>query len=167
MIYSEKIKDELGEKISILKNTRDITLKYFDLGKEDLSKTYAPGKWSIKKILVHLADAESVLHERIKRIISDPKQIIWAFDQDVWCSILDYENYPIDLSRSLFLSNRNSVLYFIEKYYNGSGEIQFIHSESGLKTLKDVFDYIPFHNKSHIDQINLSLKSTGNFAKPW
>jgi len=148
------------EIINQLIQTRNKTLGYFDLNEMDLAKSYSPGKWSIKKILVHLADAESVLHERIKRIISDPKQIIWAFDQDVWCNILDYENFPIRLSKELFQANRESVIYFTEKYYKSSEHVQFIHSESGLKTLKDVFDYIPFHTQSHLLQIiqALSLK---------
>jgi hypothetical protein len=66
--------------VELLTATKIETEKYFNLSVDDLSKTYAAGKWDIKKILVHLADAESVLHERIKRVIAGPKQVIWAFD---------------------------------------------------------------------------------------
>jgi len=145
--------------IQELIRTRDQTLPFFDLSKEDLKKTYSLGKWDIKLILVHIADSESVFHERIKRIVSDSKQIIWGFDQDLWSSQLDYENFPISLSKELYHANRNSVIYFAEKYYANSDKIQFIHSESGLKCLKDIFDYFPFHNQTHLNQIQSALNS--------
>jgi hypothetical protein len=55
--------------ITKLEGTRDQTLRYFDLTDEDLSRSYAPGKWSIRFIMHHLADAEAVLSERIRRTI--------------------------------------------------------------------------------------------------
>ena len=64
--------------------TQKQTELFFNLSETDLKKTYGKNKWNIRNILVHMADAESVLHERIKRIIAEPKQVIWAFDQDRW-----------------------------------------------------------------------------------
>ena len=43
-----------------LLQTRDETLTYFDLPSEQLALTYALGKWSIRYLLHHLADAETV-----------------------------------------------------------------------------------------------------------
>ena len=107
--------------VNLLTKTKDETAKYFDLSQHDLSKTYAKGKWTVKKILVHLADAESVLHERIKRVIAEPKQVIWAFDQDLWCKNLDYENFPLEISKELYLANRQSVIYLASNYYTKCG----------------------------------------------
>jgi hypothetical protein len=39
-----------------LTTTRNETLKYFDLGEEDLERTYGPGKWSVRFLLHHLAE---------------------------------------------------------------------------------------------------------------
>jgi hypothetical protein len=100
---------------TLLIKTLDETEKYFDLPPNDLEKVYATGKWSIKEILVHLADAESILHERIKRIIAEPKQIIWAFDQDLWCKNLDYKNFPLGISKNLFISNTQSIIFLASK----------------------------------------------------
>lgn len=52
--------------VTSLIETRNYTITYFDLPLTELLRTYVSGKWGIKKIPVHLADAESVLHERIK-----------------------------------------------------------------------------------------------------
>lgn len=70
--------------IEALTETKLQTEVFYDLTPSDLSKSYGAHKWTIQEILVHLADAESVLHERIKRIICEPKQVIWAFRQDDW-----------------------------------------------------------------------------------
>jgi len=42
-----------------LEETRDQTLGYFGLSENELARTYAPGKWSVRFILHHLADNET------------------------------------------------------------------------------------------------------------
>ena len=145
--------------IKFLIETQNKTVKCFSLLPGDLSKTYAPGKWTIREILVYLADAESILHERIKRIIAEPKQVIWAFDQDSWCDKLEYENFPLDVSRNLYIANRQSILYLADRYYETLGAKEFIHSQTGLRTLKDEIDKVATHNQGHLKQIEVALLS--------
>ena len=45
--------------ITRLEAARDRTLPYFDLNDERLARTYGPGKWSVRYLLHHLADAET------------------------------------------------------------------------------------------------------------
>ncbi|MGB7622189.1 MAG: DinB family protein [Terriglobia bacterium] len=68
--------------IEHLEATRGETLRFFTLGAADLARTYAPGKWSIRFILHHLADSETVLFDRIRRVLSEPRPLLWVFDQD-------------------------------------------------------------------------------------
>ena len=143
--------------VELLTATKIETEKYFNLPANELLKTYATGKWNIKKILVHLADAESILHERIKRVIAEPKQVIWAFDQDLWCNNLEYSSFPLAISKSLYLANRQSIIYLADKFYTKLGSNQFVHSETGLKTLKEEFDKVVLHNQAHINQIKKAL----------
>lgn len=143
--------------LNLLTNTLNETSKYYNLTENDLCKSYDDGKWTIKQILVHLSDAEGVLLYRIKRIISEPKQIIWAFEQDLWCKNLDYTNFPLEISKAIYLANRQTVIYLAEKYYNILGHKEFVHSETGIRTLKDEFDKVALHNQGHIEQIKLAL----------
>lgn len=138
--------------------TQQQTEMFFNLSETDLKKTYGENKWNIRNILVHLADAESVLHERLKRIIAEPKQVIWAFDQDRWSEKLDYENFPLEISNSLYSANRKSIIFLADKYYEKNGDMEFVHSQSGISTLKDEFDKVAKHNLSHLNQIELALK---------
>ena len=70
-----------------LQSSHSAILEFYDLSEADLNRTYAPGKGTIKQILVHLSDAESVMLYRIKRVISEPRQVIWAFEQDYVCRL--------------------------------------------------------------------------------
>ena len=57
-----------------LRATRDETLAYYDLSDAELSRTYGPGKWSVRYILHHLSDSETVFYDRICRVLSEPRR---------------------------------------------------------------------------------------------
>ncbi len=140
-----------------LESTRDRTLALFDLTDEKLGRCYGPGKWPVRFILHHLADAETVLFDRIRRAISEPRQVLWAFDQDAWATGLDYSGMPLEISRRIFESVREGVIYQARLHYDASGHLEFVHSETGVRTLKDEFDKVAAHNEHHLQQIQLAL----------
>jgi hypothetical protein len=144
--------------IQALKATRDETLKYFSLGQKDLERTYGPGKWSVRFILLHLADSETVLFERIRRVLSEPSQVVWYYDQDAWAKALDYQQVPLELSRDVYRSVREAIMYYADRFYETKGHVEFVHSVSGLRTLKDEFDKVASHNEHHLEQIRAAVQ---------
>jgi hypothetical protein len=146
--------------VTRLEAARDRTLKYFDLRDQQLGLSYGSGKWSVAFILHHLADAETVLFDRIRRIISEPRQVLWAFDQDAWARGLDYSRIPLELSRRIYDSVRAGVIYQARLHYDSGGHLEFVHSETGIRTLKSEFDKVATHNEHHLEQIGLALNSS-------
>jgi len=144
--------------ITRLEATRDETLACFALGESDLVRQYAPDKWSVRYLLHHLADAETVLYDRIRRVISEPRQVIWVFDQDAWAIGLDYSRTPLELSRQVYESVRAAVIYYAGMHYERDGHKEFVHSVTGVRTLKDEFDKVAKHNEHHLSQIRAALK---------
>ncbi|MDF9798531.1 hypothetical protein OKW21_003794 [Catalinimonas alkaloidigena] len=144
--------------LKLLADTKHKTLAYFELPEFDLSKTYGDGKWSIQQILVHLADTETVLYERIRRIIAEPRQVLWNFDQDAWEEGLDYKTYPLVLSKNLYVSVRDNIIYLAEQHYEALGAKEYVHSDTGVRTLKDEFDKVASHNLHHLKQVAVALK---------
>jgi DinB family protein len=140
-----------------LESAREQTLKFFALSEVELARSYAPGKWTVRFILHHLADAETVLYDRIRRAISEPKQVLWAFDQDAWAKGLDYAQVPLDLSRRIYEAVRAGVIYQARVHYEKSGHLEFVHSETGIRTLKEEFDKVAWHNEQHLEQIEIAL----------
>lgn len=141
-----------------LEKTRDETLSYFSLDPRDLERTYAPGKWSVRFILHHLADSETVLFDRIRRVLSEPRQVLWVFDQDAWAKGLDYSQVPLDISQRIYESVRNAILYYAGQHYESKSHLEFVHSVTGVRTLKDEFDKVASHNEHHLAQIRLALQ---------
>ncbi len=146
--------------VTRLEAARARTLKHFELSDEQLERSYAPGKWTVRFLLHHLADAETVLYDRIRRIISEPRQVLWAFDQDSWAKGLDYSGMPLDLSRRIYDSVRSGIVYQARLRYDSSGHLEFVHSETGIRTLKDEFYKVAVHNEHHLDQIDAALKGS-------
>lgn len=142
-----------------LEATRDETLRYFSLGKDDLARTYGPGKWSVRYLLHHLADSETVLYDRIRRVISEPTQVIWWYDQDAFAKGLNYAEIPLEMSRRIYESVRAAMIYHAGIHYEKHGHLEFVHSKTGLRTLKDEFDKTAAHNEHHLSQIRLALAS--------
>ncbi len=147
------------EIIDKLEATRARTLKYFELGDDMLARTYGPGKWPIRFILHHLADAETVLYDRIRRVISEPKPVVWAFEPDMWAAGLDYSGFPLDHSRRIYDAARSGVVHQARMHYEAHGSRPFVHSQTGLRTLKDEFDKVAAHNENHLGQIETALRT--------
>ena len=143
--------------IDQLEATRDETLQFFGLGDDDLARTYGTGKWSVRFILLHLADSETVLFERIRRTLSEPRQVLWVYDQDAWARGLDYANVPLDIYRGVYEAVRKAIIYYAGKYYESKGHLEFVHSVTGVRTLKDEFEKVASHNEHHLSQIRAAL----------
>jgi hypothetical protein len=143
--------------IDALMATRDETVALFALDEDALARTYGPGKWSVRYVLHHIADAETVLFERIRRVISEGRRVIWAFDQDAWARSLDYSTRPMSLSRDLYLASRAGIIHYAALHYEPNGHLEWIHSETGLRTLRDEFDKVVRHNQDHVKQIRIAL----------
>jgi len=145
------------EILQSLEATKALTLGYYDLSDEALSKTYGPGKWTNRYILHHLADAETVLYDRIRRVISEPRQVIWSFDESAWARELDYAHVPLELSRSIYACVRDGIIYYARLHYEPHGHLEFVHSGTGVRTLKQEFEKVAEHNAHHLEQIQKAL----------
>ena len=145
--------------IAELERTRDETVRYYSLGDGDLARTYGPGKWPVRYILHHLAHSETTFIERVQRTLSEPRPILWFMHQDQWAKGLEYDRLPLDLSCNMYAAARNVIIHYAREYYDSHGHVEFIHSTTGLRTLKEEFDKIAAHNENHLAQIRTALAS--------
>src|SRR5580698_11661357 len=54
------------------------------IGPARITTPIAPGKWSPRDILCHLADCETVFAFRLRQALAEPNHVIQPFDQDHW-----------------------------------------------------------------------------------
>src|SRR5580658_6588889 len=53
---------------------------------EMLNRSPAPGKWSVRDTLCHLADSEVVFAFRLRQALAEDHHVIQPFDQDRWAA---------------------------------------------------------------------------------
>jgi hypothetical protein len=143
--------------IQELERTRDETLRCFSLDHRDLARTYALGKWSVRYILHHLSDSESVFLDRVHRVLSEPRPVLWVMDQDAWAKGLDYSQVPLDIARHVYESARRAIIYHAGVHYDRNSHLEWVHSVDGVRTLRDEFDKVAAHNEHHLRQIRSAL----------
>lgn len=140
-----------------LEATRNETLKYFELSETDLDRTYGQGKWSVRFLLHHLSDSETVFYDRICRVLSEPRQVLWVYDQNAWAKGLDYARKPLRLARPVYESLRQSIIYATRLHYESKGHLEFVHSVTGVRLLKDEMEKVASHNEHHLAHIRSAL----------
>ena len=143
-------RDELIESFT---RSRDAVIEQFEAPKSELSQSYAPGKWTVRELLVHLTDCEVAYLWRLCRGLAEPGSRVEAFDQDAWARELNYTSRPLPICRDLFLAARNHLIYLLEAHEDGALDHQFHHSEAGVLTLRKGISGFAQHTEHHLEQI--------------
>ncbi len=63
----------------------------------------------------------------------------------------------MDVSKRLYEPTRAAIIYYVGMQYERNGDREFVHSTTGLRTLKDEFDKVASHNEHHLEQIRAAL----------
>jgi len=82
-------------------------------------------------------------------------------DQDAWAAGLDYARAPLPIARQVYESVRNAIIYHAGVHYERDGQLEWVHSVDGVRTLRDEFDKVAAHNENHLRQIRLALGPSG------
>src|SRR4029434_9231365 len=83
------------------------------LSEVELSAPEAPGKWSIRQVVRHLADTEIVWGWRLRLVLAQDRPTITGFDQDAWAERLRYDAAPVDEALAEFAALRRTHLKLV------------------------------------------------------
>src|SRR5579864_596475 len=113
----------------------------------------APGKWSIRQIVAHLADAEIVGTMRMRRVIAEPDPKLEAFDQDAWTQNLDYARRKTSQALETFRRIRGENYELLKELPPSAFEREGLHSERGPLSLKQLLQLMAEHAENHAAQM--------------
>ena len=123
----------------------------------------APGKWSIRQIVAHLADAEMVGAHRFRQIAAEDNPTIVAFDQNLWAANLDYSRRKPKQSLETFRRIRAENYELLKDLPPAAFARVGNHTERGRVTLSEMLDGYAAHAESHarqLQQIREAYKQT-------
>lgn len=117
----------------------------------------SPEKWSIREIILHLADSEANAYVRCRKIIAEPFSEIMVYDQDKWAEELLYKEMDIDIALDLFALLRIATFELLKKIPDEKWINYMIHSVRGKVTLEEWLEIYSDHVDVHINQMIRNL----------
>lgn len=119
--------------------------------KDRINTPPAPGKWSPREILVHLADSEMVFSFRYRQALAEDNHVIQPFDQEKWAK--SYAAYTADQALSLFAAAREWNLALLRSLTPEQLARTVTHPERGTMTLKTIIETAAGHDLNHLKQL--------------
>jgi uncharacterized damage-inducible protein DinB len=121
------------------------------MGDARAGKSPAPGKWSVREILCHLADCEIVFAYRLRQTLAEPHHVIQPFDQDVWAA--NYAAYDAQSALAVFTAVRNFNMKLIASLPPEAFQKPATHPERGTMTFQTIVETMGGHDANHLAQI--------------
>jgi hypothetical protein len=120
---------------------------------EEEDFTPAPGKWSARQIVAHLADAELVCGHRCRQIAAEENPTLIAFDQEAWARHLNYSGRKPKQSLETFRRLRAENYELLKSLPESAFERAGNHTEAGRMTLRAHVERNAQHAESHARQL--------------
>jgi hypothetical protein len=119
----------------------------------DVEKIPAPGKWSPRMVVCHLADCEIAFGFRIRQALAEPNHTIQPFDQDLWAKPYSSGKFSATLALEMFSVSRRWNTALLDSI--GAEELKrpVTHPERGAMTLQTIVETMAGHDLNHIAQM--------------
>jgi hypothetical protein len=123
-----------------------------DIGDGELDVREAPGEWSPRQVVHHLADSEMTSAIRLRRLIAEQSPMIYGYDQEEFARTLYYDR-PIQGSLAAFRAARDTTGEILDRMSDEDWGRAGTHSESGAYSVETWLEIYAEHAYIHADQI--------------
>ena len=113
----------------------------------------APGKWSVRQIIAHLADTELVFANRFRQVLAEDNPPLMAFDQDRWARNLDYARRKPKQSLETLRRLRAEIHELLKEMPPAAFERAGRHSKDGPLTVYQLLERLTNHVEHHARQV--------------
>jgi DinB family protein len=114
-------------------------------------QTYAPGKWTARQILTHLAQTELALGARARMALTTPGYVAQPFDQDLWIQRESSLSGRDAAAAFATISRMNTTFY--GSLSNVDRQVPFAHPEYGALTVDWLIHQAAGHQIHHKKQL--------------
>src|SRR3984957_846022 len=120
------------------------------IGGERAEQPRAPGKWSAREIVCHLADCEVAFAFRLRQTLAEDRHVMQPFDQDGWAK--RYAGYNVEAALATFSMIRRWNLALVRSLDAADLAKPVNHPERGDMTLKTILETMGGHDRNHLKQ---------------
>ena len=118
---------------------------------QQFDRPWAPGKWTGRQILTHLAQTELALGNRARMALAIPNYQAQSFNQDVWIAQESGLSGPEAVDALVALARMNAS--FFAALSPSERERTMVHPEYGAITVDWILHLLPGHQLNHIPQL--------------
>lgn len=115
------------------------------------ARSYAPGKWSARQVLIHLAQTELALGTRVRFALTQTDYQAQPFSQEEWLP-LD-ESVDARTALEVYTTVRRLNIAMFRRLTDDQRAITFRHPEYGLLTVNWVLEQMAGHDIHHLKQL--------------
>ena len=114
-------------------------------------RSYAPGKWSARQILVHLAQMEMVFATRLRFALAHDDYVVQPFDQDSWMAVEERGDGKSALDA--YLALRRMSLTICRDLTADQRARTVRHPEFGTIDVEWILVQVAGHERHHLGQL--------------
>jgi hypothetical protein len=112
----------------------------------------APGKWSAREIVHHLADSEMTSAIRLRLLLATERPTIAGYDENEFARRLHYDR-PIEASLAALEAARRSTAEILDRMGESDWVREGTHTDSGRYTMDTWLEIYAVHAHNHAAQI--------------
>jgi hypothetical protein len=121
------------------------------IGDERAERPRAPGKWSAREIVCHLADCEVAFAFRLRQTLAENNHVMQPFDQEAWAK--QDAGYSIEAALAAFAALREWNLALVRPLGAADLAKAVNHPERGDMTLQTIVETMGGHDRNHLSQV--------------
>ena len=151
--YLQKIPGNLELGILLLENKEEFLRLLDKIKPEDLTYSYAEGKWSVAEVIQHLIDVERIFQYRSLTLAREPGIKLPGFDHDAYVPMSSAQNRTLKSFKKEFKAVRDAGI----SLYQSFSEEMLVRKGfvSGSATSCRALGFISAgHTKHHIELFN-------------
>jgi hypothetical protein len=131
---------------------RAVTAALAGATEAELDRRPAPGAWTAREVVHHLADSETTSYLRLRTLLAEDQPVIAAYDQDRFAERLHYDR-PIEASLEVFRTVRVASAQLLQSLEPAEWDRSGVHSESGPYDVATWLRIYADHAHAHAAQI--------------
>jgi uncharacterized damage-inducible protein DinB len=135
--------------------------RLFELSEAQLDTAFLPeagvGRWPVRVLLGHVADAELVFTHRMRRALGEENPVVALWDEDSFVDSGIYSGAPI----AGFIATIHTLRRWTSEWLSGLSESQMgrriLHPDKGPMSVHQILVYATWHLEHHAEFLKKKL----------